>query len=99
MVAAAREEEIGYIKKLNVYRRVHKREAEAKGAKIIQLRWIDTNKGTEESPQVRSRLVAKDFKQGGEVRHDLFAATPPLEALKVLLSHLADAPRRQGGGD
>eukprot|EP00973_Karenia_brevis_P049659 6892946-Karenia_brevis.AAC.1 len=71
-----------YIRRLNVYHRVPRWEPEAKGAKIIQLRWIDTNKSTQENPQVRSRLVAKDSKQGGGVRHDLFAATPPLEALK-----------------
>ena len=35
-------------------------------------------------PEYRSRLVAKDFKL--DKRNDLFAATPPLEALKILIS-------------
>eukprot|EP00973_Karenia_brevis_P055286 7686490-Karenia_brevis.AAC.1 len=56
------------------------------------------HKGTE-SPSVRSRLVAKDFKQGGPIRHDLFAATPPLEAMKLMLSYLADASDRKDGGE
>ena len=51
----------------------------------ITTRWIDTNKGTEENPMVRSRLVARDFKKKGEVeRYDLFAAMPPLEAKRML---------------
>ena len=35
-------------------------------------------------PEYRHRLVAKDFKRDN--RKDLFAATPPLEALKMLIS-------------
>ena len=43
------------------------------------------NKGTHEEPEVRCRLVARDFKPKGEKeREDLFAATPPLEAKKLL---------------
>ena len=34
--------------------------------------------------QIRSRLVAREFK--GEGRPDLYAGTPPLEALKAILS-------------
>ena len=36
-------------------------------------------------PKYRSRLVAMDFKRRRK-REDLFAATPPLEAIKMLLS-------------
>lgn len=35
---------------------------------------------------VRSRLVARDFKDKSDRREDLFAATPPLETLKSLLT-------------
>ena len=35
----------------------------------------------------RSRLVAKEFKRGD--KRELFAGTPPLEALKVLISDAA----------
>lgn len=38
---------------------------------------------------VRSRLVARDFKGGDRGRDDLFAATPPLEAKRLLLSRAA----------
>ena len=52
--------------------------------KPIKLRWIDINKGDKVNPEYRSRIVAKDFKI--DKRWDVFAATPPLEALKMLIS-------------
>ena len=48
------------------------------------MRWVDTNKGDTINWDVRSRLVARDFKGGDKDRDDLFAATPPLEAKKML---------------
>ena len=48
------------------------------------MRWVDINKGDDEKPEYRSRLVAKEINR--EKREDLFAATPPLEAKKALLS-------------
>ena len=51
---------------------------------MVKARWIDINKGDELDPELRSRLVAKEIKR--DKRDDLFAATPPLEALKMLLS-------------
>jgi hypothetical protein len=47
---------------------------------------VDVNKGDENNVIVRSRLVARDFKGGDKDRDDLFAATPPLEAKRLLLS-------------
>ena len=45
------------------------------------------NKGTAENPNIRCRLVARNFKPKGEKdRADLFASMPPLEAKKVLFS-------------
>ena len=56
------------------------------GRKPIATRWVDVNKGDAASPDVRSRLVAKDF----AVHRDdsFFAATPPLEALRMLISDM-----------
>ena len=39
--------------------------------------------------EVRSRLVARDFKGGDKDRDDLFAGSPPLEAKRLLLSRAA----------
>ena len=45
--------------------------------------------------QIRSRLVARDFKPSGDDgREDLFAAMPPLEA-KKLLFRMAIAERKR----
>ena len=43
------------------------------------------NKGTQEAPDIRCRLVARDFKPKGEKdRSEIFAAMPPLESKKLL---------------
>ena len=56
-----------------------------KGKAPIPVRWVDVDKGF---GVVRSRLVAKDFKPRSSVgdREDLFAAMPPLEAVKLLVT-------------
>ena len=42
---------------------------------------------------IRSRLVARDFKKQGERdRQDLFAATPPLEMKRLLISKAVTVP-------
>ena len=53
---------------------------EATGKGPIGVRWVDINKGDEDRPEYRSRLVAKELKT--DKREDLFAATPPLEAAR-----------------
>ena len=55
------------------------------GKAPVSIRWVDTMK----SDGVRSRLVARDFKGGDKDRDDLFAATPPLESKRLLLSRAA----------
>ncbi len=82
MVIKARSEEIGYFKKHKVYRKVPR-----DGKKVIAIKWIDINKGDNKTPNVRSRLVAKEFRQKKE--NDLFAGTPPVESLRYLLSSAA----------
>ena len=49
--------------------------------------WVDCNKGDLRQPDVRSRWVAKDiaFYKSDE----FFAATPPLEAMRLILSEAA----------
>ena len=50
----------------------------------IKVRWVDHNKGDRQNVNVRSRLVTEQIKTGKE--EGLFAATPPLENLRMLLS-------------
>ena len=53
------------------------------------VRWVDVNKAGEGGMEVRCRLVARDFKGNDKGRDDLFVATPPLEAKRMLLSRAA----------
>ena len=83
----ARREEMGYVRSMRVYDKVPR--ASGPG-KPIPVRWVDTNKGTEEEPNYRSRIVAKELKatHPGDPA-ELYAATPPLEAVKMIISHAA----------
>ena len=86
-VTEARREEVAYIHDSKLYTKVPRAKAKKLGAKVISVRWIDINKGDNDNENYRSRLVAREIKKDG--RPDLFAPTPPLEALKVILSMLA----------
>jgi len=98
LIRAARKEEMQGFVEFEVYEYVLRTVAEQdKEGKFIGTRWVDHNKGSKESPQVRSRLVGQEFAKG-EARDDLFAATPPLTATRLLLSHLASRGRG-GPGD
>ena len=52
--------------------------------KIISTKWIDTNKCDEKTPNLRARLIRCEYKK--DKREDLFAATPPLESLRMIVS-------------
>ena len=52
------------------------------------------NKGDSERMEVRSRLVAKEFKWRDPFMEGTFAATPPLEALRYVLSWMNTIKRR-----
>ena len=52
--------------------------------KVITTKWIDHNKGDEATPNYRARLVGREVAY--DKRDDLYAATPPLESLRAILS-------------
>ena len=85
LVKEARRLEIEYVRKMGVYMKLHK--SAAKGPKVVGLTWIDTNKMDAANPMIRSRVVAREFNDG--VDPNLFAATPPIEALRYILSKAA----------
>ena len=94
LMMAARREEISYFKEMGVYEKVDIAESwKETGRAPIAVRWVDINKGDSKSPKYRSRLVAKEFNTG--VRPELYAATPPSECLRLMLSLLASG-RKQG---
>ena len=86
-VHQARTVEMDFFRRREVYIKVPRSQALKSGAKIIKLRWVDTNKGDFENPDYWSRLVGKEFKDGDHP--DNFAATPPLEGLRAVISHAA----------
>ena len=52
------------------------------------------NKGTQEQPNVRSRIVAMGVRR--DYRPDLYSATPPLEVFKLMLAMVAGSSGRRG---
>ena len=91
LVKAARQEEMEYLKTRGTYQVVDKKECfERTGKRPISTRWVDCDKSHgQKHVVVRSRLVARDFKNKGDRdREDLFCATPPLELLRFLVSRM-----------
>ena len=94
-VRQARLKEMKYVKETEVWQPISWDEARRRGWKVVKTRWIDINKGDEDTPNYWSRLVAKQFKDGaGE---GLFASTP-LEALRFLISEAATVRGGRGLG-
>ena len=86
-VRKARMTEARYVEKKRVWRKITRREALRRAIKIIGTRWIDVNRGDKDHPDLRSRLVGQEFWDGKD--ESLFASTPPLEALRYLISDAA----------
>ena len=85
LVRAARAEEIEYAVRYGVWDPVPISEAyQRTGKPPISSRWIDINKGDEERTQYRSRLVIQEIRESHI--EAIFAATPPLESVRFLLS-------------
>ena len=94
LVQGTRKEELKYFDEMGVYKYATMEECwSATGAGPIGTRWIDINKGDTNRPNYRSRLVAKEFRV--DVRPELFAATPPTECLRLLLSRAAEDKRNK----
>ena len=84
-VARARSDETDGLKQYGVFEKASVGECwNQTGKRPIGVRWIDCNRGDAVHPNFRSRLVAKEIKKDSRI--DLFAATPPLEAKKILFS-------------
>ena len=90
LVKKAREVEMGYFAKLGVYEYATHADQQMTLGKIIGVRWVDVNKGIHDDPEYRSRLVGREFNVGKD--DALYAATPPLEALRIIISHAATYP-------
>ena len=55
----------------------------------VTMKWVDRNKGDNERPNYRSRLVCREIKRAHNAEripgYASFSAMPPVEALKILL--------------
>ena len=62
-----------------------------RGITVLPIRWVVTNKGDPDRPEVRCRLVGRELRsrtKGTLLAHELFSAMPPWEIFKVLLGLL-----------
>ena len=57
----------------------------------IKTVWAEADRRQPKKPNVCARWVAKEYKT--HARPELYASTPPLEALKVVLSQVATGKR------
>ena len=84
-VQAARAEELEFARRYGVWTLAPTRECwESTGKGPIGCRWIDIDKGDSNKPNYRSRLVIQEVRMSGT--EAIFAATPPLESVRFLLS-------------
>ena len=63
---------------------------EATGRAPISVDWVDVDKGDDSRPEYRSRLVAQETRASSTIASGdigaVFAATPPLECLRIVCS-------------
>ena len=85
-LAKARAEEIEFMEGLGVWEAATWDECmAATGRPPVTTRWVDVDKGRDGVTEIRSRLVARDFKVKGDGREfEVFAAMPPIEAKRIL---------------
>ena len=86
-VRRARAKEMTYIWDKKVCEKADKQEAIRQGYNITGSRLVDIDNGDTSKPDYRSILVAKEINTGYE--EGLYASTPPLEALRWILSETA----------
>ena len=88
MVQAARREEMRFVREQQVWTPIAVQTARERGWTVIGTKWIDIDKGDAERPNYRSRLVAQEYNTsiGRDPYGENFSATPPIEALRGLLS-------------
>ena len=56
------------------------------GRDPVSTKWVDIDKGRDGEVLIRSKLVARDFKSKNMAKDlDVFAASPPMEAKRMLL--------------
>ena len=83
LVMQARKLEMKFFSDMGVYTRVPRSSIRGK---VIKTRWIDVSKGDSVKNHYWSRFVGKELKTYND--DTLYASTPPLESLRIILSGL-----------
>ena len=94
LVEKGKQEEIKWVKEIGLYTKIPRKEAKERGITIVPIKWVLTEKGDRDNPNVRCRLVGKELKaktKDALLAHELFSAMPPWETVKVLLSLLVSS--------
>ena len=87
LVLEARRKEMEYFTAKGVWCKRPRQEAYTlTGRPPISTKWVDVNKGDDDTPRYRSRLVARQLKATDKSGQSYFAPTPPLESLRTVLS-------------
>ena len=90
LVKQARKLEVDYMHQLKVYEEASLEEWQASGCRLIPMRWLDINKGDSETVNIRSRAVLQETRRRSDLGpNDIastFAAAPPLEGLRMMVS-------------
>ena len=87
LVTEARRKELEFFTAKRVWVKRPKNDAvKHTGRRPISVRWVDINKGDDECPRYRSRLVARQLKCRDFSGESFFSPTPPLEAMRTILS-------------
>ena len=100
LVEQAIREEIEYMRQLQVYEEVDAGFMKANNLKAIGTRWVIVNKGDAKNPSIRARSVAQETKNvttldPAESASTTFAATPPLEAVRIMASLCMSGPPKR----
>ena len=86
LINEAKKEELTNLDHMKTFHEISEEEAcQLPDVVRVDARWVVTNKGTKERPKIKGRLVCREFAQKDGM--DLFAGTPGLAAVRLLLSH------------
>ena len=91
MAVEARKLEMQFFGNMKAYDKVPRWMAARDGCNVITTKLRDINEGDQRNPNNRARLVGREIKTHS--RLDLFAATPPLESLRMICSMCVQAIR------
>lgn len=67
------------------------------GGKLVEVKWIDVDNGDKSNPLCRPRLVGRELNDHKD--DSLDASTPPLEAMRLILSDAATIDPEAGEGE